>query len=399
MKSMPDMDTAAWYALGVPLYVVYIALEVIVARRRRMRVFGFAETISNLTAGLGTLLIGLFVGPWVQRGWDLVHDRIAPFPWPVHGWWRLPAALLVADFCYYIYHRAGHRFGLFWSIHGIHHQHEHLNSSVGFRLEWLADPYAALFFGLMPLVGIDSTTGFLALMLLSIYALTAHSAVLSRPSWGIFVTPAIHGSHHSRDARFAEKNYGAMFGIWDRLFGTWLEPERGTRLAHDVPSISRTHDGVSAQFGLIRELMQSLRSAPSFRAKINILVSPPEVRGPSVPLREDAEIGRGTTVYVLGSFVALAGLAAWLLLFRDVRPLSIQLVVAATVIAGLYGLGGLLDDRPSAIRIERTRLALSAMAGAFVTTYSPLVGVSMSAGSLAGLVCSVALARRDPSAT
>src|SRR4051794_40015081 len=105
---MPDIDTAAWYALGVPLYFIYLALEILLARRRRERIWSFAETISNLTAGLGTLIIGLFAGPLVFRAWNLAHQHLAPLPWPAHGVWKLPAALVLADFCYYIYHRAGH---------------------------------------------------------------------------------------------------------------------------------------------------------------------------------------------------------------------------------------------------------------------------------------------------
>jgi alkylglycerol monooxygenase len=393
---MPDMDTAAWYALSMPAYVLYVIVELLIARRRRAhgteKVFGFAETIANLTAGLSTLVIGLFVGPWVLRAWDFAHDHVAPFPWPLHGWWRLPAALVLADFCYYVYHRAGHRFAILWSIHGIHHQHEHLNSSVGFRLEWLADPYAAMFFGLMPLAGVDSTTGFAALMILSIYALSAHSAVIARPSLGILITPAIHGSHHSRDARFADKNYGAMLGIWDRLLGTWHEPAPGEVLRADVPSISRTHDGVRTQWGLIAELVRSVAGAGTLRARIAMLFSPPALSGPTAALREDSEIGRPTRVYVLVQFVGLAILGAWLLLAREVRPLSLQVVTSVTIIVGLYALGGLLDGRRHAVIFERLRLVGLALVGCVLATYSPACGVLV-ALALAGLVHSLALSR------
>lgn len=370
---MPDLDTAAWYALGVPAYLLYIAAEIVIAWRRRAheKVFGFAETLSNLTAGLGTLVIGLFVGPFVLRAWDWAYAHLAPFHWPAHGAWRLPAALVLADFCYYIYHRAGHRFALFWAIHGIHHQHEYLNSSVGFRLEFLADPYAALFFGLMPLAGIDSTTGFAALMILSIYALTAHTSVLGRPSFGFLVTPAIHGSHHSRDARFADKNFGAMLGIWDRLLGTWLEPAVGEPLGADVPSISRTHDGVRTQWGLIAELARELSRVQGFRAKLRRLLSPPAVLGPPTPLRDDGEIPMRVRVYVLVQFGGMALLGTWLLLTPHPPPLVVQLTVAITVIVGLSALGGLLDGRKSALRFERTRLVALALVGGALCTYQP----------------------------
>ncbi len=388
---MPDIDTTAWYAFGIPLYLLYVGLEIAIARRRPYKVFGFAETISNLTAGLGTLIVGLFVGPWVLRAWDLAHDHLAPLPWPGRGAWKLPAALLLADFCYYVYHRAGHRFAIFWSIHGIHHQHEHLNSSVAFRLEWLADPYAALFFGLMPLCGVDSTTGFAAIALLSFYTLTAHSPVLPRPSYGFLVTPAIHGSHHSRDARFAGKNYGAMLGIWDRLFGTWMEPDPACVLRPDLPSISRTHDGVRAQWGLIAELWRSLGAEATLRGKLRLLISRPVLGGPPIPLRLDEEIATSTRVYVLVHFLALAALGAWLLWFREVRPLPVKIAGATTLIAGLHTLGGLLDGRAGALEQERARLVVTALVGVGVASYSPVASAALIVTAVVGLLLSSTL--------
>jgi sterol desaturase/sphingolipid hydroxylase (fatty acid hydroxylase superfamily) len=387
---MPDLDTASWYAFAIPAYVVYVALEIALARRSKRRVFSFAETISNLTCGLGTLVVGLFVGPWVLRAWDVVHDHVAPFRWPLHGAWKLPVAIVLADFCYYVYHRAGHRFAIFWSIHGIHHQHEHLNSSVGFRLEWLADPYAALFFGLMPLCGVDSQTGFFAIALLSFYTLTAHSPILPRPTFGFLVTPAIHGSHHSRDARFFGKNYGAMLGIWDRIFGTWLEPSKGDELRADVPSICRTHDGVSAQLGLIVELARALRTRRTLRDKIALLLAPPALEDAHATLRDDADIPRPVRAYVLAQFVATSALGGWLLWVRE-RPLSIQIVAAVLVVAGLRSLGAILDGRSNALAAERARLVATAIGGALFVGYSPIASAALMTVSLASLGATVKL--------
>ena len=389
---MPEMDTAAWYAFGIPLYFAYVVLEIVLARRSTQKVFGFAETISNLTAGLGTLVIGLFVGPWVLKAWNLAHAHLAPLRWPAEGVWKLPAALILADFCYYAYHRAGHRFAILWAIHGIHHQHEHLNSSVAFRLEWLADPYAALFFGLMPILGVDSKTGFAAIAILSFYTLTAHSPVIPRPTWGFLVTPAIHGSHHSRDARFGDKNFGAMLGVWDRLFGTWLEPAPGEAWRADVPSISRTHDGVKAQWGLLAELARDAESAATLHAKVALLFSRPKAVGPPAPLREDDEIALPTRRYVLAHFLALVGFGAWLLSSPATRPPTVQLASAAALLAGLYALGGLLDNRRGALSVERARLVGTAGIGAVLAVSLPIVGAALVALAVVGLAASLSLA-------
>jgi sterol desaturase/sphingolipid hydroxylase (fatty acid hydroxylase superfamily) len=391
---VPDIDTIGWYALGIPLYTLYVTLEIVLARRRRERVFSLAETISNLTAGLGTLIIGLFIGPWVLLAWDFVAAHIAPLRWPAHGAWKLPAAIVIADFCYYLYHRAGHRFALFWSIHGIHHQHEHLNSSVAFRLEWLADPYAAIFFGLMPLLGVDSTTGFAALALLSFYTLTAHSPVVPRRSWGFWITPAIHGSHHSRDARFSDKNYGAMLGIWDRLFGTWLELPPGEPLRADLPSICRTHNGVRAQWGLVVELWRALQEQPTLRAKVRLLAARPALADRSARLRDDREISRTTRIYVLVHFVALVPFAAWLLWFRDDRPLAVKLGGSLALLGGLYTLGALLDGQERAAERERWRLGATVVVGAAFALHAPVVGIGFIVLALGGLLASTTLLAR-----
>src|SRR5271170_7294271 len=220
---MSDLDTAGYYALGIPVIALVFLLE-LRAHRRGKRILGFAETISNLSAGLGTLVIGLFTGPLVFALYDQTQTRLGLIHWN-GSLLRWPFALIVSDLCYYAWHRAGHRLGVLWAIHGVHHQHEHLNSTVGLRLEWLADFGTIIFFAPMPLLGIDATTGFLTLALLSLYTLTTHSPVLARPTFGILVTPATHGSHHSRDARFQGKNFGAMFLFWDRVLGTHAEPD------------------------------------------------------------------------------------------------------------------------------------------------------------------------------
>ncbi|MBI5515149.1 MAG: sterol desaturase family protein [Deltaproteobacteria bacterium] len=384
---MPTLDTLSWYSLSIPLYGAFLALEWALGRRESRAVFSFNETISNLTAGLGTMLLGIFAGPWVLRAWDWTHAHLAPLRWPSQGLWRYPAALVLADFCYYAYHRAGHRLAVFWAIHGIHHQHEHLNSTVGFRLEWFADPYAALFFGLMPLAGVDSSTGFTAIAALSVYALLAHCPVFRWPSLGLLVTPAVHGAHHSRDARYAGKNFSAMLAVWDRLLGTWSEPPAGEELRRDVPSVARTHDGVSAQWGLVVELAQRLRASGSVASALRTLTSEPVLRSAPEP-RDDHSVPRAVRAHVLPQFLGLAVVAAWLLWFRGERAVLVTLSAMAAVLLGLHSLGALLDGRPGAEARERLRLLATALVGAALLGSAPFAGLALLAAAVLGLAAS-----------
>lgn len=54
-----------------------------------------------------------------------------------------------------------------------------------------------------------------------------HMNVSWRSNWleRVFVTPRYHHIHHSADAKLHDGNYGALFTIWDRLFGTYIDPD------------------------------------------------------------------------------------------------------------------------------------------------------------------------------
>jgi sterol desaturase/sphingolipid hydroxylase (fatty acid hydroxylase superfamily) len=45
----------------------------------------------------------------------------------------------------------------------------------------------------------------------------------------------MHKLHHSRDARFTDTNYGNLFSIWDRLFGTFTPSHLGVDVEYGLP--------------------------------------------------------------------------------------------------------------------------------------------------------------------
>jgi len=57
-----------------------------------------------------------------------------------------------------------------------------------------------------------------------------HLNVTWRSGWieWIFVTPRYHHVHHSADRRHLG-NFGSLFTLWDRLFGTYIAPDSITR--------------------------------------------------------------------------------------------------------------------------------------------------------------------------
>ena len=149
------------------------------------------------------------------------------------GLWKgVPAALtvlvaiVIIDFAAYWRHRSEHSRWL-WPIHATHHADEAMN--------WLSlrrkHPLGELFSLMVDLVP--------ALLLgLPIWAIVA--AGLLRSWWGYFIhadlpwtlgplgkvliSPAAHRLHHIRDEHLMGFNYGNTVTLWDRLFGSYLDP-------------------------------------------------------------------------------------------------------------------------------------------------------------------------------
>lgn len=142
---------------------------------------------------------------------------------------RLGLALVLYDLMLYAWHRTIHGHDLLWRFHRLHHSDRCMNASTSFRvhgIEVLATVLLKMLF--MMGTGVDS-----ALMLLN-EAIATASVVLhhanvrlpaERPLGLLFVVPSQHRVHHSALRSEHDRNYGAIFSVWDRWFGTLATDE------------------------------------------------------------------------------------------------------------------------------------------------------------------------------
>lgn len=380
---MTRLESSGYYALGVPAYVLVAAVEYALARRKGVPAYTLAVTVGNLVAGLGEVVIGLFLGPLLLGLYDFGFEHIRLFHWAEGSLVPWVLAFLAGDLCYYLYHRAGHRCAALWAIHGVHHQSDEFNLSIALRNPWFSDFYSAVFYIPLPLLGVPPTHFFVAISAISFYAVTVHSRVFHRPGFKVLVTPATHIVHHALNKRYLNKNYGAMFTLWDRLFGTHAEvtadepPRLGTTFGYE------THDGALAQFVLFRPVVRALLLARGWRERVRALFGPPgwqpDGARPPVPARprSDPAIPLGTRLYVVAQLTATVVFALYILWLRDRHPLSFQLVGALAVLWSGTTLGGLLDGRPGAVRQQALQLVFTASlaAGLLATPAYAAVGV------------------------
>jgi alkylglycerol monooxygenase len=356
---MKAMETTAYYAFGVPLYLLLIWIEARRARARGMPVLTLPESVGNLSAGLGTIVLGLFLGPVLILLYDWAFRHAALVHWSAGSWVPWLLALVLADFGHYCHHRVDHRVAACWAVHGVHHQPEQMNYTVAMRHAWFSDLYSFPFYVWLPLAGVPTAQFFIATTVLSLHALITHTEQFRFPGLGIFVTPQSHVLHHARNAPYLDKNFGAMLSIWDRIFGTYARrdplhaPEYGAMNGYE------THDGVKAQWVLLRDVLRLARKAGSWRMRLRVLFGRPGTMPPGAALPAPPaalpRVGSALKLYVVAQFAATLALALLVLIGRDDVGWRLQLATAVAVLAALSTLGGLLDRRRGAWMAEACR--------------------------------------------
>ena len=144
---------------------------------------------------------------------------------------------LVLDAWKYWEHRMYHRLRLLWRMHLVHHSDTHLDVTTSERHH----PFEVLL-GTGTLVALIVALGLPAaalgayLLIATIIALLSHGNVhlpraLDRALRHVIVTPGFHAIHHSDQPSQTDSNYGAVLTLWDRLFGTYIDP-MNARIRH-----------------------------------------------------------------------------------------------------------------------------------------------------------------------
>lgn len=350
------VDTTAYYAIGIPLYVAIFALESVVARWRGHTTPTTSAAVSNISVGLGAIVVGLVVGPLLVALYHWAYTTFALIEWPAGSWVPWVLAIVLGDLANYWRHRTEHRSAVFWAVHGVHHQPEEMNLTVGMRHAWLSDTYAFPFYVALPLLGIPTAHFFVAMAVITLYALITHSREYDYPSFGILTTPRVHLLHHATNPRYLDKNYAAMFCLWDRLFGTYVELDPADPPVFGTDRGLETHDGALAQLVLWRDLVRLAGRARGAHGKLRALLGPPAPAGRVAPPPGSAALGRRTRIYVVAQLAVLVAFSAHVFGGLRGEP-ALALAGSLVIVASIVSLGGLLDMRRAAWRWEVVRCA------------------------------------------
>ncbi len=145
------------------------------------------------------------------------------------GLLELALYILLIDFFGYWFHRAEHAVPFLWKFHCTHHSLEHLNAvnSYGHWLEGVFR-FAFVFLPVSILVPTPEPNASAIAVVWGTWVIYTHSdaraLVLPAGARKVLVDNLFHHYHHGREKRLHDCNFGFFLSIWDRLFGTRVEP-------------------------------------------------------------------------------------------------------------------------------------------------------------------------------
>jgi sterol desaturase/sphingolipid hydroxylase (fatty acid hydroxylase superfamily) len=183
----------------------------------------------NVLALLIVIIAGEVWKTLLVNGLDAVNLAKVFSPAALH---RLPGAvkivlgLIFADFCLYWVHWAMHRPRL-WPTHAFHHSIAELWWLSGARtsvahLFLFAAPQIFLAYYLFKLSPVEAGVAFSIGVVVNVWIHVNIRVNLGPLEW-ILITPDYHRIHHGARG-LSRKNLGFVFTIWDRMFGTYVNP-------------------------------------------------------------------------------------------------------------------------------------------------------------------------------
>ena len=359
---------------AVPFFFVLIAVELLVDRWRGMRTYRLADTISSLSTGVLSTTTGLLTKGGGLITYALALKYLALLQLPEDSLWVWLFAFVLYDFCYYWHHRLGHERNVLWAAHSVHHQSEDYNlstalrqTSTGFVLGWV-------FYLPMAVLGVPLPVFVTVATVNLLYQFWVHTRHVPKLGWfeWLFVTPSNHRAHHAQNALYMDRNYGGVFIVWDRLFGTFQEEDDAEPVIFGVTTPLQSWNPLWANWQFYGQLLADAQRTERWRDKLRIWFMPTGWRPADVaakyPINKpdlsrfvkfEVPLARRQQVYIAAQFAVYLALGSYLLNLGETLSPQALMLGWGYMALGLFVLGAGLENRPWALKLEWLRLALN----------------------------------------
>ena len=225
-ENIPSWQRTLILAGGLLLFwVIEGIVPILKTRYPRVRHLGvnLVFTMTTLLINLAFAAIIILVSQWsTGHGFGLLQWVAMPVGL------QILAGLLLMDLVgAYLIHLIEHNMYWMWRFHVVHHTDMHVDTTTALRHHPGESVFRAVFTILA--VALAGAPAWLVMMYQSLSAFASQfnhanfhiHPILEKYLRWIIVTPGMHRVHHHQTQPYTDSNYGNVFAIWDRLFGTY----------------------------------------------------------------------------------------------------------------------------------------------------------------------------------
>ena len=225
-------DKSSIITFAVPVFFLMIIIEYCYGRFVGKDTYRLNDTFTSISLGmisryptmlnLGVQsLIFVYIGKYLNVGLLSMKN---PLTWII--------AFLLYDLSYYWMHRMHHEIKILWATHSVHHHGEDYNLATALRQTSTGWLWKWIFYMPMIILGVPGEVFVTVAGINLVYQFWVHTEHIGHLGFleKIFITPMNHGIHHAKNKEYIDANYGGVFIIWDRMFGTYT-----ARLADVTP--------------------------------------------------------------------------------------------------------------------------------------------------------------------
>ncbi len=280
MEKVGSFDSSIIITLAVPAFFVLIFIELIYGLIAGKNNYRLNDTFTSISLGLISRYIPLLGLGLQGAAFAYVAQYYNLKLFSSSSLWVWIFAFFLYDFCYYWMHRLHHEVKVLWATHVVHHHGEEFNlstalrqTSTGFLWKWIF--YLPIF-----MVGIPPEVFVTVAGINLVYQFWVHTEHIPKLGWYeyVFVSPSNHRIHHAQNKHYVDANYGGVFILWDRIFGTYKEEMEELKPIYGTAKPLRSWNPFKANLDIFREMLLDSSRTKSLKDKVGVWFSRPNWR-------------------------------------------------------------------------------------------------------------------------
>jgi alkylglycerol monooxygenase len=356
-----------------PIFLLLIALELAwgIHKERRgtgRNTYRLADAVNSISLGMMsqfsavfTRLLRVGIYTFIYSALSLVPLEAAKAFW--NTWYGWVLALVFYDLCYYWLHRVSHESAIFWAAHVVHHQSQDYNLSTALRQTSTGALLGWLFYIPMALAGVPPAVFGVVALIDLLYQFWVHTEHVPKLGWfdRWFCSPSNHRVHHAVNDAYVDKNYGGIWVVWDRMFGSFKDEDLRNPCVYGTRSPLQSWDPLWANAEVYVSLFKDAWHAQSWADKLRVFLKPPGWRPADVAARFpkpafaidpaspkfDVSVSRAMQWTGLVVFALLLQCVSAFLWFAGDLAAGQQFACVAALAASVWTVGALLQGRLS----------------------------------------------------